>query len=127
MAIYKLKADQVLDQLFKLSPHVRYAALCQSENVTLKQRVDLQNANSAETEHYEELLINPALLTMLSHRGNIDCGGLHYVLIRYGDFFQYIQNITEGHISVAFDSHDSRMQLIDELETFVKNVFKVFP
>lgn len=122
MAFYKLSADQFIDQLFKLSPQVRYAAICQDDKVSLRQRKDIENASAAETEHYEELLVNPALLTMLTHRGNIDCGGFHYVLIRYGHFFQFVRNIQDGHVSIGLDANENIMKLVDELDTLVKDI-----
>ena len=39
---------------------------------------------------YEELLVNPTLLELTRQRGNIDCGGLEYLVIRYGNFFQLV-------------------------------------
>ena len=39
---------------------------------------------------------NPTLLTLLTQRGDIDCGGMRFVLIRYGNFFEYVAPIAVG-------------------------------
>jgi len=48
-------------------------------------------------------LVNPTLLTLASARGDIDCGGLEYVVLRYGHFFQIVHPIAGGHVSVAVE------------------------
>jgi hypothetical protein len=51
----------------------------------------------------EELLVNPALLTLATQRGNIDCGGLRYLIIGYGHFHQLVVPGAGGHVSIAFE------------------------
>ena len=45
------------------------------------------DASGLESDRYEELLVNPTLLTLATQRGNIDCGGLKYLIVRYGNKF----------------------------------------
>lgn len=52
---------------------------------------------------YEELLVNPALVNLTVNRGAIGCGGLELLVIRYGSFFQLVQPIRDGHVSVAIE------------------------
>ena len=59
----------------------------------------MAGASSSGSDRYEELLANPAVLTLLSQRGEIDCGGLRYVLVRYGNFFQLVTRIPRAGIS----------------------------
>ncbi len=59
--------------------------------------------SSAESDRYEELLVNPTLLKLATQRGNIDCGGLDYLLVKYGNFFQFILPASWGHVSVCID------------------------
>ena len=66
-------------------------------------RADLTRASSSESDRYEELLVNPALLNLAGNRGAIDCGGLHFLVIRYGAFFEFIQPVRGGHVSVAIE------------------------
>lgn len=83
---------------------VRYVALYSAgHEPQLWSRADLANASSSDSDRYEELLVNPTLLTLTRQRGNIDCGGLRYVVVRYGNFFQVVAPTGAGHISVALE------------------------
>jgi hypothetical protein len=68
--------DQLLDALLALSPHLRDVAIRQGAEVTLRQRAGLGGASPSESDRYEELVVNPALVTLTTQRGNIDAGGL---------------------------------------------------
>lgn len=68
-------------------------------------------ASDAETDKYEELLVNPTLLKLTSQRGNLDCGGLDYLIIRYGNFFQFVLPMTWGHLSVCFEAASDPVEL----------------
>ncbi len=92
-----------LAAIFALSPQVRYVALFRDGELTSRQRAGLSGASSAESDRYEELIVNPTLVTLLGQRGRIDCGGLEHVVIRYGNFFQLIRPIPGGHLSVALE------------------------
>jgi hypothetical protein len=86
--------DRLMDALFDLIVY-RHGGL------TLRQRPDLSLASAPESDRYEELLVNPTVLTLTRQRGDIDCGGLDYVVIRYGNIFQFIVPIEGGHASMA--------------------------
>jgi hypothetical protein len=58
---------------------------------------------AADSDRYEELLVNPTLLTLATQRGNIDCGGLRYLIIGYGHFQQLVIPRPAGHVSIAFE------------------------
>jgi RimJ/RimL family protein N-acetyltransferase len=89
--------------LFAKHPAVRYVAIRRGAELTLRERDGLANASSSESDRYEELLVNPALLTLTTNRGDIDCGGLRYVVVGYGNFQQLVVPRADGHISVAID------------------------
>ena len=89
--------------LFEASPCVRYVASYRAGELSLTQRPGLRDASAAESDRYEELIVNPAILTLARQRGDIDCGGLRFVLIRYGRFYQLIQPRPDGHVSVALE------------------------
>jgi hypothetical protein len=95
--------DRLMDALFNLTPEVRYVAVYRHGELSLRQRPDLSLASAPESDRYEELLVNPTVLTLTRQRGDIDCGGLDYVVVRYGNFFQFIVPIEGGHASVAFE------------------------
>lgn len=95
--------QDILTRVLKLSSTIRYVAIYRNGKLASASRADLSNASSNESDKYEELLVNPTLLTLVRQRGNIDCGGLEYVLIRYGNFFEYVAPINAGHVSVGLE------------------------
>ena len=99
-----MNPEALLDRLYAVSPQVRYAAVRRGIDVALRQRDGVAQASAAESDRYEELLVNPALLVLATQRGEIDCGGLRYVLVRYGHFFQFVRNFDDGHVSVAIEA-----------------------
>lgn len=82
---------------------VRYVALLQNGALISEQRGGIASASQSESDRYEELFVNPTLLTAVMQRGNVDCGGLRYVVVAYGNFYQYVQPYGIGHISVCVD------------------------
>jgi hypothetical protein len=95
-------------------------ALVQGEQEpTLRERPGLVGASSAESDRYEELLVNPTVLTLIERRGRIDCGGLAYVVIRYGNFFQILHTLPGGHLSVAVEPHGEPLRVVEALRPIV--------
>lgn len=109
----------LVDEIFSLSPSVRYVALARGGEPTLRERPGLVGASAAESDRYEEMLVNPTLLTMLERRGGIDCGGLEYVIIRYGNFFQILHSLPGGHLSVAVEPHGEPLAVVEALRPLV--------
>jgi hypothetical protein len=95
--------NHLMDALFDLIPEVRYVAVYKQGELSLRQRPNLSDASAPESDRYEELLVNPTVLTLTRQRGDIDCGGLDYVVVRYGNFFQFVAPIEGGHVSVALE------------------------
>jgi hypothetical protein len=91
------------EDVFAISPDIRYVAVAHGQHVHMRSRPDLNNASSSDSDKYEELLVNPALLTLATQRGNIDCGGLRYLIIGYGHFHQLVVPAAGGHVSIAFE------------------------
>ena len=91
------------EDIFAISPDVRYVAVAQGQQVHMRSRPDLRNASGSDSDMYEELLVNPALLTLATQRGNIDCGGLRYLIIGYGHFHQVVVPSPTGHVSIAIE------------------------
>ena len=89
--------------LFALSPAVRYVAFLQGRDLRLASRPGLVGASEAETDRYEELLVNPAVLTLLQRRGELDCGGLDHLWIRYGNFWTGLFPLADGHLNVGLE------------------------
>jgi hypothetical protein len=96
----------MIDKLFAVTPDIRYVAVYRDGVLDSRERADLGDASASESDRYEELLVNPALLTLARQRGEIDCGGLAYLVVRYGRFFQLVVPLSDGgHVSIAFESH----------------------
>ena len=93
----------IADRLFAASQDIRYVALLRDGEPLLRARPELDGASSSDSDRYEELLVNPTLLVLTRQRGDIDCGGLEYIVIRYGNFFQLVHPVEGGHISVAIE------------------------
>ena len=96
-------STRIIDACFSASGNVRYVAVYIDGSLELKPRADMQLLGSRESDRYEEIIVNPTLLKMLSQRGNIDCGGLKYVIVRYGNFFAFIYPLVNGHVTVSFE------------------------
>ena len=104
--------QQLFDSLFALSGEVRYVALRLGDNLDMRQRGGISDASSSESDRYEELLVNPTLLTLIGQRGRIDCGGLEFILIRYGNFFQLVHPVKAGHVSIAIEPSGDPLSLV---------------
>lgn len=102
------QADQLISSVFALGPQIRYVAVASGQEVETRQRPDLSSASSSESDRFEELLVNPALVLLARQRGDIDCGGLRYIIVRYGHFAQVVVPLPDdGHISVCVEpDHD---------------------
>ena len=96
---------------FQISNEVRYVALYLNGQLTLHERPGLANSSTPESDKYEELIVNPTLLTLVQQRGNIDCGGVKFVVIRYGNFWQSIWPIKQGHVSVGLEPTADPLEL----------------
>ncbi len=93
----------LIDLLFKASRNIRYVALYQTSTLVSRQREDLLAPSETGSDRYEELLVNPALLTLARQRGEIDCGGLRFLIVAYGNFYQFVRPFELGHISVCIE------------------------
>ena len=93
----------LIDTVFAASPAVRYVAVYRRGVLESRQRAGLAGASASESDKYEELIVNPTLLTLVKQRGDIDCGGMDHVLIRYGNFTEYVQPLADGHLSVGIE------------------------
>ena len=72
-------------------------------DLSMRQRPGTGQASAAGSDRYEALLVNPTILKLSTQRGDIDCGGLRYVVVRYGSFYQLVVPINRGHVSIAFE------------------------
>jgi hypothetical protein len=94
----------MIDDIFRISEDVRYVAIYKDGELETRTRDNTDGASSSESDKYEELIANPVMLKTATQRGNIDCGGLEYLLIRYGNFFQFVLPVSWGHVSVCIEA-----------------------
>ena len=109
----------MFDEVFAVSPAIRYVAVGRGPDVELRERPDLADASSSESDRYEELLVNPTLITLARQRGEIDCGGLDYLIVAYGHFFQLVLPVEGGHVSVAIERTQSPTDLVDPIRAAI--------
>jgi hypothetical protein len=93
----------LLDDIFVISPDIRYVATGRGQQVQMRSRPGLRNASSSDSDLYEELLVNPTLLALATQRGNIDCGGLRYMVVGYGHFNMLLVPSRDGHVGIGFE------------------------
>ncbi len=113
--------QSVTDKIFALSTAVRYVALYQCGKLTSHQRPGVGDASASESDRYEELFVNPALLTLARQRGNLDCGGLRFIVVGYGNFHQLIMDLPDGHISVCFERVSNPLDHAEAIQSICKN------
>ncbi len=106
----------LLDDLFAVSPEVRYVALYRAGKLETRERAGLAHASSSESDKYEELIVNPALLKLVQQRGDIDCGGAHWIVIRYGNFYQHVRPVQGGHVSIGMEPSARPLDLLRPIE-----------
>ncbi|PWT73458.1 MAG: hypothetical protein C5B59_13445 [Bacteroidetes bacterium] len=114
--------DPTVNDLFEHFAEIRYVSIYKDGILTSKQRSMLANTSSADTDRYEELLVNPVILTATRQRGNIDCEGLNFIIIAYGSFFQLIKEIHGGHISICLDKQTDITSAPGKIFDFLKSV-----
>jgi hypothetical protein len=110
----------MFDEVFAVSPAIRYIAVGRGQDVELREQPDLADASSSESDRYEELLVNPTLITLARQRGEIDCGGLDYLIVAYGNFFQLVLPVEGGHVSVAIERTQSPTELVDPIRAAIR-------
>ena len=69
-----------------------------------------------ECDRYEELLVNPTIIRLVQARGDIDCGGARFVVIRYGNSYQLVTAFKCGHIFVCFDLAANPLEFAERVE-----------
>ena len=108
--------EDLIKRVFAVTSDIRYVALYLNGQLRSSQRPGLMQASSSESDKYEELIVNPTLLTLTRQRGDIDCGGMEFVLVRYGSFYELVLPLPGGHLSVGIESHADPLQLAPRLQ-----------
>ena len=97
--------DSIRQAIFSLGPHIRYVAFGDGQDVSTAQRDDVAAPSDETSDFFEELLVNPVLLTLARQRGELDCGGLRHIVIAYGNFNQLVMPLPSGqrHVSICVE------------------------
>ncbi len=112
--------NKLFGSLFAISPEIRYLALLHNDVLQKESRPGLTGASSSESDTYEELIVNPAMLTLLRQRANIDCGGLDYVIVGYHNFIAFVRPLRTGHLALAFERRCDYRPLLPKIEAIVR-------
>jgi hypothetical protein len=112
--------ESLLKKIFLISTDVRYVAIYVRGKLISSARPDLQNASSSESDKYEELIVNPTLLKLVTQRGNIDCGGAQFVIIRYGSFYEFVMPFLDGHVSVGIQKTGDPLAIGSSIQNLAK-------
>lgn len=115
--------NQIIDDLFNFLLEIRYVAIYQNAELTFKQRKQTSDSSSSDTDKYEELLVNPTLLTIARQRGNIDCEGLRFIIVGYGNFYQLVKEIKNGHISICLEKNVDLTIVPEKIFEFLKSKY----
>lgn len=102
----------VADRVLTVSDSIRYVAVAAGRDLVTRVASGRAHASGAESDLYEELLVNPTILDLATRRGELGCGGLDYVVVRYGNFSQLLVPVPGGHISVCVETTTSPIRLV---------------
>jgi len=111
----------MIDDILKISEAVRYVAIYKEGQLATRTKATAEAGSSSESDKYEELIVNPVMLKAASQRGNIDCGGLEYLLIRYGNFFQFVLPVAWGHVSVCIEKDADPIAIGHQVTELINN------
>jgi len=111
--------ESLKEKIFAISKDIRYVAIYSDEKLISSERPGIENTSSSESDKYEELIVNPTLLKLVTQRGNIDCGGARFVIIRYGSFYEFVMPLKNGHLSVGIESGSNLMSIIEAIQNLV--------
>jgi len=104
------------DKIFRISEDIRYVAIYTDDELITSERPGIENTSSSESDKYEELIVNPTLLKLVTQRGNIDCGGATYVIIRYGSFYEFVMPLKNGHLSVGIELNSDLVSTVAAIQ-----------
>jgi len=111
--------ESLKEKVFAISKNIRYVAIYTGDKLISSERPGISHTSSSESDKYEELIVNPTLLKLVTQRGNIDCGGARFVIIRYGSFYEFVMPLKNGHLSAGIESNSNLMDIIEAIQNLV--------
>ncbi|MCX5744824.1 MAG: hypothetical protein NT062_20240 [Proteobacteria bacterium] len=110
-----MKGEVLLDAVLALSPTIRYAALHLGGGEPLL-RERSGEAGTPDSERWDELVVNPVLIELARRRGEVDCGGLDYLVVRYHRFWNLVLPLDGGHLSVIIEPAVDPLQMVPAIQ-----------
>src|SRR5215470_2563074 len=117
-----MKAQKIIEETMALTSSLRYVAVYINGNLSLKERSGISGSSASESDKYEELIVNPTLLKLTTQRGNIDCGGLNYIIIRYGNFFVLLFPVEGVHINFGFEPNVNPFDWLEPITSLLSKL-----
>lgn len=117
-----MKPEKIIDEAMALTSSLRYVAVYINGNLFSKERSGISKSSASESDKYEELIVNPTLLKLTTQRGNIDCGGLNYIIIRYGNFFVLLFPVEGGHINFGFEPDINPFDWLEPITSLLRKL-----
>ena len=114
--------QKIIENIFSISKDIRYVAIYNKGELTTLSKEGTEGASSSDSDRYEELIVNPTVLTLVKQRGDIDCGGANYVLIKYGNFYQFVAPTQNGHASVCIEPYANPLELAAPIQNIVQDI-----
>ena len=111
--------ESLIEKIFFISQGIRYVAIYVNGKLISSERPNLENSSSSDSDRYEELIVNPTLLRLVIQRGNIDCGGAKFVIIRYGSFYEFVMPFMDGHLSVGMELNADVLMIISSIQDLI--------
>jgi len=110
--------SDLFNRVFDLG-RVGYVAAEVDGEVYMQAHPKLETKTTPESNFFEETLVNPSVLNLLQRRGDIDCGGVRYFAVGYGDFVQLILPYGVGHLSIGVESNRDVPDLAGRIESLI--------
>ncbi len=112
----------IIQELFDLNDAIRCIALYFDGKLDTSQRPGIPHPSSGDSDSYEELLVNTTLLKLAIQWGRIDCGGLEFVVVGYGNFHQLVIPVRDNaHISICFEKSAEPIGFAQTIKTMAAN------
>jgi hypothetical protein len=112
----------IAPDLLGLDPRIRYVAVNRGGVIEeMLQSGEHPSFNPPETDRMEELLVNPVALELFTRRGNLDLGGVRFLVVRYGLQFQVIVPCPGGHLSIGVDESGDPVSIAGRVAALVKD------
>lgn len=113
--------EEIINAVFERFQEVRYMAIYHEKTlIKLQRETDLIGASASDSDTYEELIVNPVLLKAATQRGEIDCGGLDYLTVNYGNFRQLVKSTDSGHWSICIENSADLNTLPNQIFSFIE-------